>query len=131
MTGAAVLQPGVLNDPSANPNTLQDEAGGIYNQGARAAYHQKLVGSGKAVLIDANNSLENLSVRYWLYPAELVGSRYGTDIGLALQHPEQRTVIYVGPRENYIRALATMDPKLQTAIIASAGDDVFAVARQL
>jgi hypothetical protein len=130
MTGAAALQPGVLNDPASNPNTLQDQAAGIYNQGARAAYHQHLVTGKQAIFIDDHNNLENISVRYWLYPVELTGSRYGTDLPMALQHPEARTIIYVGPAGAYSHALPAMDPHMRATVVRAAGGDVFAVVRQ-
>jgi hypothetical protein len=131
MTGAAILQPGVFNDVAINPNAAQDQAGGIYNQGARAAYNQHLVPAGAITFIDAHNSLENLSVGYWLYPAELDGSRYGIDLSLALQHPERNTLVYIGPAETYQAALQPVQRNFHATVVKTVGNDVFAVVKHL
>jgi hypothetical protein len=129
-TGAIALQPGVFNSGATNPNVAQDEAASIYNQGARAAYHQNQVTSPEAVFIDAYSRLENLSVRYWLYPANLATSRYGNDLTLALQHPEQPTIVYVGPHTDYKRALPHLRPGFQATIVKTLGDDVFVIIKE-
>lgn len=126
-TGAAALQPGVFNDGLIRPDVAQDQAGGIYNQGARAAYHRQLVPGPTAIFIDAHNSLENISVRYWLYPTDLTGSRFGTDLDLALQYPEAHTIIYVGPAIAYTQAASHMPARFHATIVAATKGDVFAV----
>lgn len=130
MVGAQTLQPFVLRSLAIDPNTAQEQGGGIYNQGALTAIRGYLPTDGKAVFIDGKNSLEHLSVLYWVYPVELVRSRYGTDLTLALQHPEQSTIIFVGHRDVYYSALPALQPGFTATVITTLGDDVFAVIKR-
>lgn len=130
ITGQTVFHPNWRQLVRQDPEILQDNAGDIFNQGARQLKNQAHKLTPVTTLVrDESESVSALPIVYWLYPIkfEFVNATATKDV---FKNPKNNSVIFVGPKQAFLKNEQYIDPAYFYETIKEAEDKIFVVIKK-